>query len=135
MGNRQTSIFCFSTLEFDSELHLLNSPINGKSNPTSVPWLIRQPAKYIFYEIIASSRRRTNNFNENSGVEFRGKSDISCYVQSNASLPRRDNASPHTLCNSGSRHSEAMLLLLSRLSRYMCTRSMQGVSELRTMNQ
>lgn len=43
---------------------------------------------------------RSNNFNENSGVEFRGKSDISCYVQSNASLPRWNNASPHTLCNS-----------------------------------
>lgn len=31
--------------------------------------------------------RSTNNFNEKSGCEFRGKSDISCYVQSNASHP------------------------------------------------
>lgn len=29
----------------------------------------------------------TNNFNEKSGSEFRGKSDISCYVQSNALHP------------------------------------------------
>lgn len=70
------------------------------------PSIVDKEAKYIFYEIIARSpRERTNNFNENSGAEFRGKSDISCYVQSNASLPRRDNASPHTLYNSGPRAS------------------------------
>lgn len=110
--------YLHSIVNYIFQIHPYKWKEQSNYSSGSVPQLIRQPAKYIFYEIIASSRRRTNNFNENSGVEFRGKSDISCYVQSNASLPRRDNASPHTLCNSGSRHSEAMLLLLFPHSRY-----------------
>lgn len=72
--------------------------------------------------------RSTNNFNEKSGSEFRGKSDISCYVQSNAFHPwitvdaqlqeRRTTAKG--LCAERVGHIVAILILNENYNQKVC---------------
>jgi len=76
-----------------SDVQLANSWMLGlaeklHNQPFSTIATGDKEAEYIFYENYHIPWKSTNNFNENSAAEFRGKSDISCYVQSNASHPR-----------------------------------------------